>query len=1200
MSTVAPTQNLPLKSTDLLDALATRVLIGDGAMGTQLQGFDLDVDIDFLGLEGCNEILNHTRPDVVAQIHRNYFEAGADLVETNTFGCNLPNLADYDIADRCQELAYKGVKIARNVADEMGPGRQGMPRFVLGSMGPGTKLPSLGHAPFADLKSYYTKAALGMIEAGADGILIETAQDLLQVKAAIHGCQEAFAQVGYRVPLVCHVTVETTGTMLLGSDIGAALTALEPLGIDMIGLNCATGPDEMSEHLRYLSRNASIPVSVMPNAGLPVLGKDGAIYPLGAKELAQALKGFVTEYGLAMVGGCCGTTPEHITAVRDVIVGGDVAAAQRQPADQDNVSSLYTSVPLQQDTGITLIGERTNANGSKAFREAMLAGDWEKCIDIAKAQTRDGSHMLDLCVDYVGRDGTKDMAQLAHLLATSSTLPIMIDSTEPEVIRVGLENLGGRCAVNSVNFEDGDGPGSRYQRTMELVKKHGAAVVALTIDEEGQARTAAKKVEIAERLIADITGSWGLEVKDIIVDTLTFPISTGQEETRRDGIETIEAIRELRSRYPDIHLTLGLSNISFGLNPAARQVLNSVFLNECIEAGLDSAIAHSSKILPMNRIDEEQRKVALDMVYDRRSEDYDPLQTFMALFEGVSASSAKDARAEALAAMPLFERIAQRVIDGEKNGIEADLDAGMKEKSPLDIVNDDLLAGMKTVGELFGSGQMQLPFVLQSAETMKYAVAYLEEYMEAADDSGGKGTIVIATVKGDVHDIGKNLVDIILSNNGFNVVNIGIKQPIANILQAAKEHNADAIGMSGLLVKSTVIMKENLQEMNASGDSGYPVILGGAALTRAYVEDDLTQVYEGDVYYARDAFESLRLMNEFMARARGEGLDPLSPESIALEKEKAERRARRERSKKIAEQRKAAAEPVVVPARSDVATDVPVATPPFWGTRIIKGVPLTDYLPLLDERALFMGRWGLKATRGGEGPGYEELVETDGRPRLRYWLDRLRAEGIVDHAAIVYGYFPAVAEGNEVLILAEPHPESPVRARFAFPRQQRGRFLCIADFIRTKEQAIATGQVDVFPMQLVTMGHPIAEFANTLFAADNYREYLEVHGVGVQLTEALAEYWHARVRADLTLPGGATAGDEDAVDKERFFDLDYRGARYSFGYGSCPNLEDRITLVELLEPGRIGVELSEELQLHPEQSTDAFVLYHPEAKYFNV
>lgn len=1179
---------------NLLEALDRRVLIGDGAMGTQLQSFDLDVEKDFLGLEGCNEILNHTRPDILKTIHRAYFEAGADLVETNTFGCNLPNLADYDIADRCRELAYKGVALAREVADEMGPGADGIPRFVVGSMGPGTKLPSLGHAPYEDLKAYYKEAALGMVEGGADAILVETAQDLLQVKAAVLGCHEAFDALHTTLPILCHVTVETTGTMLLGSEIGAALTALERLGISMIGLNCATGPAEMSEHLRYLSQHANIPVSVMPNAGLPILGKNGAEYPLTAPELAVALRDFVTEYGLSMVGGCCGTTPDHIRAVASALRG--VTPAQRKVSEDDNVSSLYTTMPLTQDTGITMIGERTNANGSKAFREAMLSGEWETCVDIAKQQTRDGAHMLDLCVDYVGRDGRADMAKLAGLLATSSTLPIMIDSTEPAVIQTGLEHLGGRCAVNSVNFEDGDGPDSRYQRIMRLVKDHGAAVVALTIDEEGQARTCEKKLEIASRLIDDITGSWGLEQQDIIVDCLTFPISTGQEETRRDGIETINAIRALKEKYPRVHTTLGLSNISFGLNPAARQVLNSVFLHECIEAGLDTAIAHSSKILPMNRIDERQREVALDMVYDRRAEGYDPLQVFMELFEGVSAADAKDARAEALAAMPLFERLSQRIIDGDKNGIEIDLDAGMEEKTPIEIINQDLLGGMKTVGELFGSGQMQLPFVLQSAETMKTAVAYLESFMEASDDSGGKGTIVLATVKGDVHDIGKNLVDIILSNNGYNVVNLGIKQPVATIISAARDHGADVVGMSGLLVKSTVVMKENLEEMNSAGAADIPVLLGGAALTRTYVENDLTEVYQGDVHYARDAFEGLRLMDEIMAIKRGD-LAAVDPE--AQQKREA-RRARHERSKRIADQRKAAAAPVEVPERSDVATDVPVAAPPFWGTRIIKGLPLAEYLPTLDERALFMGQWGLKAARGGDGPDYDELVESEGRPRLRAWIDRLKSEGILDHAAVVYGYFPAVSEGDDVLILSEPEPNAPVRARFSFPRQQRGRFLCIADFIRSRVDAAATGTVDVLPFQLVTMGQPIADFANELFAAHEYRDYLEVHGIGVQLTEALAEYWHARVRSELSFADGGSAGDEDAADKRGFFNLEYRGARYSFGYGSCPDLESRRTMVELLQPERIGVHLSEELQLHPEQSTDAFVLYHPEAKYFNV
>ncbi|QRY64132.1 methionine synthase [Gordonia sp. PDNC005] len=1188
----------------LLQAMSRRVLIGDGAMGTMLQAADLTVDGDFLGLEGCNEILNDTRPDVLAGIHRSYFEAGADVVETNTFGCNLSNLGDYDIADRIRELAYKGTSIARGVADEMGPSADGTDRYVLGSIGPGTKLPSLGHTTFAVIRDAYQECVLGMLEGGADGILIETSQDLLQLKAAVIAARRAMDEMGRHLPIIAHITVETTGTMLVGSEIGAALAAIEPLGVDVIGLNCATGPAEMSEHLRYLSKHARVPVSVMPNAGLPVLGANGAEYPLTAPEMAEALAGFVRDYGLRFVGGCCGSTPEHIRQVAAAVAG--VEPKGRTPEHVSETSSLYTAVPFDQDASFLVIAERTNSNGSKAFREAMLAGDYQKCLEIAKDQTRDGAHMLDLNIDYVGRDGAADMTELASRFATASTLPIMIDSTEPDVIRAGLEHLGGRCAVNSVNYEDGDGPDSRFARIMRHAVEHGAAVVALTIDEEGQARTADHKVAIAERLITDITENWGLAEEDIIIDALTFPISTGQEEVRRDGIETIEAIRRLKQAHPTIHFTLGISNISFGLNAAARQVLNSVFLHECVQVGLDTAIVHASKILPMARIPDEQRETALDLVYNRRREQgtdgpddkgYDPLQKLMELFEGVSAASARESRAAELAKMPLFERLERRIVDGERNGLIDDLDEARETVPPLSIINDTLLSGMKTVGELFGSGQMQLPFVLQSAEVMKAAVAHLEQFMEASDEDG-KGRIVLATVKGDVHDIGKNLVDIILSNNGYDVVNIGIKQPIATILSVAEDQRADVIGMSGLLVKSTVVMKENLEEMNSRGKSEFPVLLGGAALTRTYVEGDLADIYEGDVRYARDAFEGLTLMDEIMAIKRGEGPDPDSPEAKAAAAKVAERKARRERSQRIAAKRKAAEVPVEIPARSDVAVDNEIPEPPFWGTRIVKGIPVAEYLTLLDERALFLGQWGLRGTRGDSGPDYEELVETEGRPRLREWISRLATEGILAHAAVVYGYFPAVSEGDVVHVLESPDPSSPVVHSFEFPRQQRTRFLCIADFIRSREDAIAAGRVDVLPFQLVTMGQPIADFANKLFAGDEYRDYLEVHGIGVQLTEALAEYWHQRVRSELTFDGGSMA-DGDPDRPQGFFDLEYRGARYSFGYGACPNLEDRAKMVDLLQPERIGVELSEELQLHPEQSTDAFVLHHPEAKYFN-
>jgi len=1169
--------------TSFLDALADRVLIADGAMGTMLQAANPTLD-DYAGYEGCNEILNVTRPDIVRGVHDAYLAAGADCVETNTFGANLGNLGEYEIAHRIRELSEAGARLAREVAD--GWSTPDRPRYVIGSMGPGTKLPTLGHVPFATLRDTYVENAAGLLAGGVDALIVETCQDLLQAKAAVIGARRAMAAEGRTVPLICQVTVETTGTMLLGSEIGAALTALQPLGIDLIGLNCATGPAEMTEHLRYLARHARVPVSVMPNAGLPELTAEGAVYPLTPDELAEALHRFVTEYGVGLVGGCCGTTPEHIRAVVARLDG--VERAPREPSPEPGLSSIYHHVPFAQDASVLMIGERTNANGSKAFREAMLAGDWQRCVEIARDQARSGSHVLDLCVDYVGRDGVADMREIAGRFATASTLPIMLDSTEPAVLEAGLEMLGGRCVINSVNFEDGDGPGSRYARTMPVVREHGAAVVALTIDEEGQARTAEWKVRVASRLIDDLTGRWGMALSDILVDCLTFPIATGQEETRRDAIETIEAIREISRRYPGVNFTLGISNVSFGLNPAARQVLNSVFLHECVQAGLTSAIVHASKILPMAKIPAEQREVALDLVYDRRRDGYDPLQRFIELFEGVDAAAARAGRAEELAALPLEERLRRRIIDGERNGLEADLDEALRTRSALAIINDTLLEGMKVVGDLFGSGQMQLPFVLQSAEVMKAAVAYLEPHMEKTDD-GGKGRIVLATVKGDVHDIGKNLVDIILSNNGYEVVNLGIKQPISAILEAAEQHNADAIGMSGLLVKSTVVMKENLQEMTARGvATRWPVLLGGAALTRAYVEDDLRALFPGEVYYARDAFEGLALMDRVMAAKRG-GAPVVDAEREAALAARRERRARHRTA--VIEDLPGLDDTSV---RSDVGeAEIPAA--PFFGTRVVKGIPLAEYAAMLDERATFLGQWGLRGTRGGGGPSYEELVETEGRPRLRYWLDRLVADQVLE-AAVVYGYFPCYSEGNTVVVLGEDGRTE--RARFDFPRQRRDRRLCIADFFRPRP-ADGDGGLDVIAFQLVTVGQQISEYTAKLFARNAYRDYLEVHGLSVQLTEALAEYWHRRIREELVLPDGRRVADEDPPDLAGVLRTEYRGCRYSFGYPACPELEDRAKVAELLGAERIGVTLSEEFQLHPEQSTDALIVHHPEASYFN-
>ena len=1156
-------------SSSLRNALAQRVVIADGAMGTMLQAANPSLE-DFQGHEGCNEILNITRPELVANIHRRYFDVGVDAVETNTFGANLANLGEYGIPERIYELAEAGARIARSVADSFAT--ETSPKWVLGSLGPGTKLPTLGHATYEELRNAYEIASRGLIDGGADALLVETTQDLLQAKAAVNGARQAIENCERDIVLIAQVTVETTGTMLLGSEINAALNSLSALGVDVVGMNCATGPAEMSEHLRTLSKSSPVTISCMPNAGLPILQDGGAFYPLGPDELASALSSFVDDYSVGLIGGCCGTTPEHLAAVVSAVRGR--ALPKRRVLEESGASSLYQFVPFRQDQTYMAIGERTNANGSKAFRDALSADDWDACVEIAKDQIREGAHMLDLSVDYVGRDGVRDMTELAQRFATATTLPIMLDSTEPAVIKAGLEHLGGRCVINSVNYEDGDGPDSRFARIMPIAKEHGAALVALTIDEEGQARDREWKLRVARRLINDLHQRWGIKISDIIIDCLTFPIATGQEETRRDGIETIEAIRSLKKEFPDVQTTLGVSNVSFGLNPAARIVLNSVFLSEATAAGLDSAIVHPSKIMPMARIPEAQREVALDLIYDRRKYEgdeciYDPLSKFLELFDGVEIKSSRQSRAAELAALPLTDRLVRRIIDGEKQGLEGDLDAARESGiAPLSIINDYLLEGMKVVGELFGKGEMQLPFVLQSAEVMKSAVALLEPHMEKSDASD-RGSILLATVKGDVHDIGKNLVDIILTNNGFRVVNLGIKQTINQIIDAAEESSVDVIGMSGLLVKSTVIMKENLEELDNRGlATKWPILLGGAALTRTFVEADLASKFPGTVRYARDAFEGLSLMDTIMGEKRGVpgvSLPPLK-----------ERRTR-----------------VVNPdapsttdtTRSDVSRVNTIPKPPFWGSRVVKGIPLADYSTMLDERALFVGQWGMK----GAKDSYEEMVVNEGRPRLRALLNEAQSQGWLN-AAVVYGYFPCYSEGNDLVILE--HDEKNFgreRLRFTFPRQRRDRRLCLSDFFRSKD----SGEIDVVAFHVVTMGQSVSEATSKLFSANNYREYLELHGLSVQLTEALAEHWHGRIREELGFES------EDSSNLGEILDQGYRGSRYSFGYPACPDLEQQTQLCELIQPERIGVSLSEEFQLHPEQSTSAIIVHHPEAKYFN-
>jgi 5-methyltetrahydrofolate--homocysteine methyltransferase len=1156
-----------------LQAASQRVVVFDGAMGTNLQLAALTAD-DFGGpeLEGCNELLVVTRPDVVDRVHRSFLEVGCDVVETDTFGAFAPVLAEYGQADRVRELNLAAATLAVGAAhDFTTPDR---PRWVAGSIGPGTKFPTLGQIPYEQLRRAYEEQATALIEGGVDLIIIETVFDLLQAKAAINGARRAMGAASRHLPIQAQVTIELTGTMLPGTEIGAALCALQAMDVDVIGLNCATGPAEMFEPLRHLSAHAGTPVSCLPNAGLPSV-VDGAMhYDLSPEQLAEFHAQFVGELGVSVIGGCCGTTPAHLAAV--VASCADLGPAARHPQPERGAASIYTQVPFEQDTSFLVIGERTNANGSKKFREAMLEADWDTCVAMAREQVKEGSHLIDVCVDYTGADGVADMEQVASRFATQSTVPLVVDSTEAPVVETALSWIGGRAVINSVNLEEGDDPGTRLDSFLTLAKEFGAAVICTCIDTEGQARTADWKVRAATAIHDIATQRYGLHPEDLLFDALALPLSTGMEESRKDGIETIEGIRRIKSELPGVYTVLGLSNVSFGLNPAARQVLNSVFLHECVEAGLDAAIVHASKILPLSKIDERAREVCLDLVYDRRHDGYDPLTELLSIFEGATASNATTH--EDRSGWTVDRRLEHRIVDGDRNGIEADLDQAMTEgHTPLDIINNFLLAGMKTVGELFASGEMQLPFVLGSAETMKTAVAFLEPHMEKADQ-GGKGTMVLATVKGDVHDIGKNLVDIILTNNGYTVKNLGIKVGITDMVAALEESAADAIGMSGLLVKSTLIMRDNLEELNRRGLSHIPVILGGAALTRTYVERDLRKVYEGRLFYGKDAFEGLRTMDRLVELARTGEDDPEFGTALGgrdLGPRRSELR------------RQAAAEAVArgesLPPRSpEVATDNPVFKPPFLGSRVAKGMALDDIAVYLNETALFRNQWGFRPEGGEDDAAFKDRV----RNLLREQVSKAKAEQLLV-PQVAWGHFAANAEGDD-LVIFEDESRADEAVRFTFPRQTEKPWLCISDFFRPLD----SGEPDWASLQVVTMGARVSEEAARLFGDNKYQQYLYLHGLGVEMAEALAEYWHLRIREELGF------ADEDGPTLAGLFRQQYRGGRYSWGYPACPDLEDNAKVVELLGADRIGVEVSEGFQLHPEQSTTAIVCHHPQAKYF--
>ena len=1166
------------------------VLVFDGAMGTNLQVQNLTAE-DFGGpeYEGCNEYLVKTKPDAVATVHRGFLDAGADVIETDTFGGTPLVLAEYDLADQAYDLNKAAAELAKRItADYSTPEK---PRFVAGSMGPGTKLPTLGHIDFDSLHQAYITQVEGLYDGGVDLFLIETCQDVLQIKAALNAVETVFEQRGQRRPIMVSVTMEQFGTMLVGSEIGAALTILEPYNIDILGLNCATGPDLMKDHIRYLSDHSPFVVSCIPNAGLPENVGGQAHYKLTPLELRMALMHFIEDLGVQVIGGCCGTRPEHIAALAEI--SQDLTPKVRQPHYEAAAASIYSTQTYEQDNSFLIIGERLNASGSKKMRTLLNNEDWDGLVALARSQEREGAQILDVNVDYVGRDGVQDMHELVSRLVNNVKLPLMLDSTEWQKMEAGLKVAGGKCLLNSTNYEDGE---ERFYKVLEIAKQYGAGVVIGTIDEEGMARTADRKFEIAKRAYYAAI-EFGIPARELFFDPLALPVSTGIEEDRENGKATIESIRRIRQELPDCHITLGVSNISFGLNAAARQVLNSVFLHDAMQAGLDSAIVSASKILPLAKIDPEHQEICRKLIYDQREFDgdvctYDPLGVLTTLFQGKSAK-----KTEAIDKnLPIEEQLKQHIIDGERIGLEESLEKARQDYEPLHIINVFLLDGMKVVGELFGSGQMQLPFVLQSAQTMKAAVAYLEPYMDKEDSDGrGKGTFLIATVKGDVHDIGKNLVDIILSNNGYKVVNLGIKQPVENIIQAYREHGADCIAMSGLLVKSTAFMKDNLERFNEEGIT-VPVILGGAALTPKFVYKDCQNTYQGKVVYGKDAFADLHFMDKLMP-AKSEGnWDDLQGflDEVALEEEAAESDGPTDTSESSQESETPQVVEIDTRRSEAVEVDIDRPQPPFWGTKILtpEDIPLEELFWYLDLQALIAGQWQFRKPREQSREEYDAFLEKEVHPILERWKQRIVEENLL-HPTIIYGYFPCQAEGNSLHIYypeeAEAGQLGEPAATFTFPRQRSLRRLCLSDFFAPKE----TGQIDVFPMQAVTVGEIATEFAQKLFAANEYTDYLYYHGMAVQVAEAMAEWIHARIRREVGYGHLEPDNVRDVLAQR------HQGSRYSFGYPACPKVSDQYRQLELMGTDRIGMFMDESEQLYPEQSTTAFVVYHPLAKYFS-
>jgi len=1155
---------------NFLSLLKEKIIVFDGAMGTSIQTYNLSLD-DFIGLEGCNEILVNTKPHIIKEIHSSFLKVGCDVIETNTFGSSSIVLAEYDIADKAYELNLNAAKLAKEVIYDF---KSSKPRFVAGSIGPGTKLPTLGHIKYQDMKSSFYTQALGLLDGGVDLFIVETCQDVLQIKAALSAIFKVMQEKKKRIPIIVQITIEATGTMLVGSDIASAFCSIEPYEIDVIGMNCATGPKEMSEHIRHLCQVSRFPVSCIPNAGIPENVGGKSHYHLTPEDFSKMLNHFVSDLGVSVVGGCCGTTPEHIKALVDIL--GNKSPKIRKSNYLNSVSSLYSSVPLSIDSPPIIVGEKTNANGSRLFRDLLAKDDYESMVHMAKEQLAEGAHILDVCTAYVSRNEVKDMTTYVNMLNTQVNIPLMIDSTEVPVIEKSLELISGKSIINSINLEDGE---ERMNKICPMAKEFGAALVALTIDEDGMAKTAAKKLEIAKRIHELATGKFGIASKDLIFDTLTFTLGSGDEEFRKAGIETIEGIKLIKKEFPEVKTILGISNISFGLSPASRQVLNSVFLHESIVNGLDLAIINAKKIVPLYKIPKEQKDTALDLIYDRRKEGYDPLTKFMSLFD--SSQQATSHKPPATSKLSIEETLKNRIIDGNKANLNFDLEEALKKYKPLDIVNSILLDGMKVVGELFASGDMQLPFVLQSAETMKASVAFLEPFMEKKDTSS-RGKIVIATVKGDVHDIGKNLVDIILTNNGYKVFNLGIKQPIENILKVALEEDVDVIGMSGLLVKSTQIMKENLEIMTERGIT-IPVILGGAALNRRFVDEDCQHVYKGEVFYGSDAFSDLNYMEKIF-QSKSSGLSVQNKDRNLKSKElEIDSTINKSKVSVLSPQSSVlnptTRSPIVIPA-----TKIP--TIPFYGSKVLDSITLDEVYPYLNEVALMVGQWQFKKGKLIK-EDHQKLLQEKAYPVFEN-LKKFSKENSLLVPKVVYGYYYCRTEGNDLVILDELKKNE--IKRFPFPRQKDKDRLCLSDFFKSKED----GEVDVVAFHVVTVGQKASDYAKSLFEENKYTEYLYFHGFGVEVAEALAEWSHKKIRTELDIH------HEDQKEMRKLLGQGYHGARYSFGYPACPKLEDQDMIFELLKPDRIGVSLSESYQLQPEQSTSAIIVHHPQAKYFNV